>query len=388
MAKTQNFQILYPITNRQNHLILVTKLSDMGVPGWLLKIVVGFLEKRELVVTFNGAKSGTKDMPGGGPQGTVLGMFLFLILINKAGFEDQNLKLGEKLTTAAGKRDEMSKMHAKYVDDMTAAQAVKIKDVLEKDENRFWPKPPMRRERFEQVLPADKNEIQNQLDNLCNYANENEMKLNSEKTKVMLFNVAKRNDFMPEIKVKNETQNIEVVEEFKLLGVLVTSDLKWDANTNAITTKAYKRLWMLRRLKNLGLKNSSLVEIYTSQIRSLLEFGAVTWHSMLTKENEKAIERVQKAAVAIILGQEHRNYRSSLEQLALQRLNVRREKLSINFAKKAAKHPRHSNWFVKKEPTNPMNTRSQKQAYKVTQARTQRLRNSPIPFMTDQLNAL
>ena len=63
--------------NRQNHLILVTKLSDMGVPGWLLKIVVGFLEKRELIVTFNGAKSGSKDMPGGGPQGTVLGSVIW-----------------------------------------------------------------------------------------------------------------------------------------------------------------------------------------------------------------------------------------------------------------------------------------------------------------------
>ena len=61
--------------NRQNHLILVTKLSDMGVPGWLLKIIIGFLEERKLVVTFNGARSDSKDMPGGGPQGTVLGMF-------------------------------------------------------------------------------------------------------------------------------------------------------------------------------------------------------------------------------------------------------------------------------------------------------------------------
>ena len=28
--------------NRQNHNILVTKLSDMGVPAWLLKVVMAF----------------------------------------------------------------------------------------------------------------------------------------------------------------------------------------------------------------------------------------------------------------------------------------------------------------------------------------------------------
>ena len=32
--------------NRQNHNLLVTKLSDMGVPGWLLRIVIAFLNTR------------------------------------------------------------------------------------------------------------------------------------------------------------------------------------------------------------------------------------------------------------------------------------------------------------------------------------------------------
>ena len=43
--------------NHQNHAILVTKLGDMGVPGWLLKIVVGFLTDRELVVNYKGETS-------------------------------------------------------------------------------------------------------------------------------------------------------------------------------------------------------------------------------------------------------------------------------------------------------------------------------------------
>ena len=184
------------------------------------------------------------------------------------------------------------------------------------------------------------------------------MKLNSDKTKVMLFNVSKQNNFMPEVRVKDDKQNIEVVEEFKLLGVQITSDLKWDANTNAITKKAFKRLWMLRRLKNLGLKTSSLVKIYTTQIRSLLEYGAVSWHSMLSIENEKAIERVQKSAVAVILGSDYENYENSLAVLALQRLDIRRKKLCTTFARRAAKHPQHSNCFQKDDAYMTIDTKS------------------------------
>ena len=74
--------------NRQNHHKLITKLSDMGVPGWLLKLVMGFLEERTLILSYKGVKSGVKEMPGGGSQGTILVMFLFLVLTNDAGFKN------------------------------------------------------------------------------------------------------------------------------------------------------------------------------------------------------------------------------------------------------------------------------------------------------------
>ena len=366
-------------------MILVTKLSDMGVPGWLLKIIIGFLEDRELVVTFQGAKSESKDMPGGGPQGTVLGMFLFLILINEAGFTDQTKRLGEKLTTAASKRDEISTMHAKYVDDMTAAQAVNLKKDLKIDDQRTWEKPPMRRERFEQFLPDEKNLVQKQMKEVSKYALENEMKLNKDKTKVMLFNSARQSDFMPNIEV--DGQNLDVVEEFKLLGVMISSDLKWQANTDYITKKAFSRLWMIRRLKNLGLNLSSLVKVFTTQVRSVLEFGAVTWHPMLTTANSKSIERVQKSALAIILSPNYKSYDEALALTKLERLDNRRAKLSLSFAKKAAKHPEHSSWFMKLEQNTLCQTRSFKPPYKAVQARTQRLSKSPIPYFTNLLNA-
>ena len=107
--------------NRQNHAILITLLGDMGVPGWLLNIVVGFLTERELILTYRGAQSGRKELPGGGPQGTVLGMFLFIILINAVGFQQVERLNGEIMTTAANADKVVKAMHAKYADDLTIA---------------------------------------------------------------------------------------------------------------------------------------------------------------------------------------------------------------------------------------------------------------------------
>ena len=73
--------------------------------------MVGFLTCRVLVVNYKGQKSENKNMPGGGPQGTVLGMFLFLVLINDAGFPEEDRHIGEKLTRAVNAKTEIRNTH-------------------------------------------------------------------------------------------------------------------------------------------------------------------------------------------------------------------------------------------------------------------------------------
>ena len=84
--------------NRQDHNVLITKLSDMGVPGWLLRLVMAFLENRTMKVKYRGKYSNIFNLPGGGPQGTLLGLFLFLVLINDAGFKGQANNAGQLIT--------------------------------------------------------------------------------------------------------------------------------------------------------------------------------------------------------------------------------------------------------------------------------------------------
>ena len=99
--------------NRQNHNIIITKLSDMGVPAWLLKVVMAFLSKRKMKVRYKSKVSSTMDLPGGGPQGTLLGLLLFLVLINDEGFEGQLNNAGELLTSRRNVK-KVTEIHLKY----------------------------------------------------------------------------------------------------------------------------------------------------------------------------------------------------------------------------------------------------------------------------------
>ena len=153
--------------NRQNHHTLITKLS---VPGWLLKIVIGFLEERTLIVSYKGEKSSIKEMPGGGPQGTILGMFLFLVLINEAGFKNESESIGLKITRAYNKRTELEARHWKYVDDLTVAEAIKLKAVMTNDDEEQQEVPLTYHNRTNEILPPEKSLVQKQLSEISKYA--------------------------------------------------------------------------------------------------------------------------------------------------------------------------------------------------------------------------
>ena len=69
------------------------------------------------------------------------------------------------------------------------------------------------------------------------------MVLNLKKTKNMVFNFTKHHQFATRMKVDSEI--IETVPEVKLLGTIITNDIKWERNTDYLTKKAWKRRQLL-----------------------------------------------------------------------------------------------------------------------------------------------
>jgi len=254
----------------------------MGVPGWLLNIILGFLKERSMVLTFDGGESD----PGGGPAGTTLGLLMFVVLINNTANPGSKISWGEILTSPLNGRQPILMTHGKQIDDATIGESVNMEKTLEKTEENFWTRPLTRRERFELTVPETKNYTNYELKKVASYAEENFMKINFKKSKVILFNPKKwKIDFLPTIKMRGE--KLEVVEKMRLVGLVVNEDLTWKDNTDSITKRAYKKIWILRRLKNLGAEKRTLRVVYFRHIRSILEFAVPVWNGAITQKEVK-----------------------------------------------------------------------------------------------------
>jgi len=208
------------------------------------------------------------------------------------------------------------------------------------------------------------------------------MRINFEKTKVMLFNSSRSKDFNPEMNVEGKT--IQVLEETKLLGILNTNDLKWTSNTNYLVKKAYKRLWIIKRLKILGAEPEALCEIYVKQIRCILELAVPVWNGSITIEGKAQLERVQTSALHIILGKTYTSYEDALRALQLESLEKRRESICLKYALKAEKQDKFKSWFK----PNPkfLISRTKQPKYIPIRESTTRIERSPIGYRTDILN--
>ena len=172
----------------------------------------------------------------------------------------------------------------------------------------------------------------------------------------------------------------------KLLGVKLQSDLKWGENTNYICNRASAKLWLIRRMKSIGLEPEVIIDFYTREIRSLLELAVPVWHSGLTVQQSDQIEAVQKMAVSLILNDFKSSYFVKCTLLNIEPLYLRRLTLCEHFVTRTANSKQHSNLFQPKEKC--YNTRSEPNTFIEHQCNSSRHFNSPLSFLTRTLNKI
>ena len=72
------------------------------------------------------------------------------------------------------------------------------------------------------------------------------------------------------------------------------------------------------------------------------------------------LERVQKTALKIVLGQSFKTYKNALNILNLEPLNERREVLCLNFARRTSRHSKLDKLFPLSKKLHSMETRNPK----------------------------
>ena len=233
--------------NRVSHQLVIEDLAAMHVPGWLLLILISYLTERSMYMRYKGASSSRRFLPGFTPQGALLGILLFIIKFN-----------GALLRPSIPRPSSLS---LKYIDDLSLLTAINLKLNLIPDPCER-PRPFNFSERTQQVLLAEENPMQELLNSLQNFTAVNLMKIKEKKTNIMKFNFSRSNDFPPELAVQGFGDQLQVVKEAKLLGIILTSDLKWGANTDYICGKAYRKMWTIRRMKVLDMDPLIILDVY------------------------------------------------------------------------------------------------------------------------------
>ena len=260
--------------NRVSHMHVIQDLYDMHAPGWILAILFSYLSGRSMTMTFGKSTSSPRMLPGSTPQGALLGGLIFIVKYNGASLRPQIPRI------TMSTRESLS---VKYVDDHSCAVSINLKKSL-KDDHEKRPKPLNFHERTSHVLPLHSNQLQATLNDLHSFTVNNLMRINEAKTKAMIFNTSRKFDFPPELTLPNSDGFLDVIESTKLLGIKITTNLKWSDQVSFIVQRTSAKLWMLRRMKILSIDPEIIVDSYFKEIRSICEYICQVFHSGLTKK--------------------------------------------------------------------------------------------------------
>ena len=101
-----------------------------------------------------------------------------------------------------------------------------------------------------QYIPQENLISQEYLDSINKWTTKNKVLINQKKNKTIIFNFTNKHQFSTRLNLNGE--NVEIVQESKLLGTIIQNNLKWDSNTAHIVRRANARLVLLRKLSEFG----------------------------------------------------------------------------------------------------------------------------------------
>ena len=91
------------------------------------------------------------------------------------------------------------------------------------------------------------------------------MTINEKKNEIRKFNFRTSLDFPPIFTIDGSAP-LRIVKKTKLLGIILSSSLKWAPQVDFMCQRALKKVWLLRKLKILELDTELLLDFYLKEI--------------------------------------------------------------------------------------------------------------------------
>ena len=144
--------------------------------------------------------------------------------------------------------------------------------------------------------------LQSCLINIIKWYWENLLKINSEKSKVMLVGskAQLKSLNVDEFISKHEGTPLELVENIKYLDVSFNSDISWNSHVQPLYQNMYYHLSLLRRLRRI-LANALLMQVFKSYIKPRLDYD-ITLYGCTIQKNIDLVQMIQNHAARLITG--------------------------------------------------------------------------------------
>ena len=266
------------------HLPLLQSMEKLGLNGYLLRWIRSYLLYRSQFVAVEGCNSCTLPVVSGVPQGSVLGPLLFICYINDIPLvvsPESGINL--------------------FADDIVLYRIIKTS--------------------------TDYDHLQHDINSISSCISGKHLQFNTAKCRLMFITRKKIHSLPPPCLTINDTA-LTQVQEYKYLGVIITSDLSWTPHITNLCNRSRRLIGLLYRRFYKHASSNTLLKLYISFIRPRLEYSSAVWNPYLKGEVE-ALEKVQKYALKVCLKSWDVSYDDLLREASLPSLQLRRIQASL-----------------------------------------------------------
>ena len=123
------------------------------------------------------------------------------------------------------------------------------------------------------------------------------LSLTVKKTKELVIDFRIKKNRLSPLAIKD--REIEQVQTYKYLGVIIDDKLNWQMHSSAVCKKLNRRMFFLRKLRSLKIDAIILSLFYRSTIQSILSFCIAAWGGNIRYKDKCTMNRIIKKACKI-----------------------------------------------------------------------------------------